>query len=105
MIIKLTHKEREREVLNKVGQLIFARASLHLKFKKSQMFMSTMSSSTLSFLISPHVKVSEEDLWSLVGRDELHIEQATSSTDKQEGNLLLKFGPLNALLFGKSQNL
>ena len=43
-------------------------------------------SSTLSFLISPHVKVSEEDLWSLVGRDELHIEQAPSANEKQDGN-------------------
>ena len=42
-------------------------------------------SSTLSFLISPHVKVSEEDLWSLVGRDELHIEQAPSPNEKQDG--------------------
>ena len=47
-------------------------------------------SSTLSFLISPHVKVSEEDLWSLVGRDELHIEQAPSANEKQDGNLFKK---------------
>jgi hypothetical protein len=42
--------------------------------------------STLSFLISPHVKVSEDDLWSLVGRDELHIEKApTSPKDQIQG--------------------
>ena len=44
--------------------------------------------STLSFLVSPHVKVSEEDLWSLVGRDELHIEQAPASNEKQEGRII-----------------
>ena len=41
--------------------------------------------STLSFLISPHVKISETELWGLVGRDELHIEKAPS-TEKDNSN-------------------
>ncbi len=40
---------------------------------------------TLSFLISPHVKISESELWGLVGRDELHIEKAPS-TAKENTN-------------------
>jgi hypothetical protein len=44
---------------------------------------------TLSFLISPHVKISESELWSLVGRDELHIEKAPS-TAKENTNGKLK---------------
>lgn len=44
---------------------------------------------TLSFLISPHVKISESELWGLVGRDELHIEKAPS-TAKENTNGKLK---------------
>jgi hypothetical protein len=38
--------------------------------------------STLSFLISPHVKISESELWGIVGRDELHIEKAPSAANE-----------------------